>query len=84
MKQPYEKVMQIELLTLGLAIILGFVALLQSSIYFMLLSFYLLAVSLVCDAYSHQYTTQRQWQGGKQVVRAVVLFFLATAVFFQL
>lgn len=83
-KQTYEKIMQLELLSLGLSIILGFIALFQASIYFIFISFYLLAISLACDAYSHQYTTHRQLQGKKQLARAVVLILLATSLLFQL
>jgi hypothetical protein len=84
MRQTYEKVMQLELISLGLSIILGFIALLQGSVLVILISFYFLAVSLLCDAYSHQYTTHRQLQGGKQIARACILVILSTALIFHL
>jgi len=76
--------MQLELIMLGLSILLGFVAFLQSSIYLFLFAFYLLAISLACDAYGHQYTTRRELQGGKQLVRAVLLFILTTGLIFYM
>lgn len=82
MKQTYEKVIQIELLTLGLSVVLGFIALFQSSILLVIFSFYLLSISLICDAYSHQYTSARMLQGKKQLIRAVVILLLASALYF--
>ncbi|MCF3942780.1 hypothetical protein [Oceanobacillus alkalisoli] len=81
MKQTYEKVIQLELLTLGLSVVLGFIALFQSSIFLVIFSFYLLGISLICDAYSHQYTSSRMLQGKKQLIRAAVILLLASALF---
>lgn len=84
MRQTFEKVMILEILSLVLSILLGFVALFQTSVILLISSFYMLAISLACDAYSHEYTTYRQFQGRKQLVRAVVVFFLATTLIFLL
>lgn len=84
MKHPYEKIMRIELFSLGLSIFIGLIALIQSSILFILVSFYLAAISLACDAFNHNYTSHRRMQGLKQAIRAALLFLLATALIFLL
>lgn len=82
-RQTYEKIMQLEFVALGFSVLFALVALFQSSIIFLVFSFYSLAVSLACDAYSHRFTSYRQFQGKKQLARAVIIFLLGTALFFR-
>ena len=83
-RQTYEKVLLLEIFSLGLSILLSVIALFQGSAYLLIISCYLLVISLACDAYSHEFTSYRQFQGKKQLARAIILFFIATALIFQL
>lgn len=84
LRHPYEKIMQLELLTLGASVLIGLIALIQASVFFIILSFYFIVLSLACDVFSHNYTSHRQQQGLKQAVRAGMLFFLTTVLIFLL
>lgn len=84
MRHPYEKILRLELFTLGLSILTGFIALFQASVFLIVISFYLLAISLACDAFIHLYfhMYQREMQGMKQIIRGAVLFLLSTVLIF--
>ena len=84
MRHPYDKIMRLELLALGLSIVTGVIALIQASILFIILCFYFCVLSLACDAFSHLYTSHRQLQSLKQAIRAAILFIVSTALIFFL
>ena len=84
MRHPYEKIMRLELIAIGLSILTGIIALFQASVLFILLAIYLIIISLACDAFTHNFTTYRQLQSLKQAIRAGILFLLATALIFLL
>ncbi|MCM3741693.1 hypothetical protein M3210_15675 [Oceanobacillus luteolus] len=84
MRHTYERILQLELITLGLSIVLGFISLFNGSLFFLFFSLYMLALSLACDAYSHQFTTYRNMQGIKQLVRAALIVILTTIFIFHL
>ncbi|GEM_PF-6676857 len=85
MRHSYEKIIQLELIALGLSILIGIIALIQASVLFITLAIYLIIVSLACDAFIHNFTAlaaNRQLQSLKQAIRAGILFLLATALIF--
>ncbi|MFD2044376.1 hypothetical protein ACFSTA_09545 [Ornithinibacillus salinisoli] len=77
MRHPYEKFIIGELASIGLAIILGLIAIIQGLLILIILSFYLIAVSLLCDGLIALHTFN-QVHASKQFVRALVIFLLAT------
>ncbi|MUK89602.1 hypothetical protein GMD78_14635 [Ornithinibacillus sp. L9] len=77
MRHPYEKFIIAELATIGLAIILAIIAFIQGLLILIVLSLYLIAVSLVCDGLI-ALNTFKQTHATKQFVRAVAVFLLAT------
>lgn len=82
MRHTYEKIIQLEMLTLGLSLLIGLIALIQASFLFIILGFYFSTISLICDVLSHRYTSYQKIQGMKQAIRAGVLFFLTTVLIF--
>ena len=84
MRHPYDKIMRLEMIALGLSIVTGILALIQASLLFIILCFYFSVLSLACDAFSHLYTSHRQVQGLKQAIRAAILFIVSTALIFIL
>lgn len=84
MRHPYEKIIRIELIALGISILTVIIALIQASVLFIILAIYFIIVSLACDAFAHSFTTNRQLQSLKQAIRAGILFLLATALIFFL
>lgn len=84
LRHPHEKIIRIELIAIGLSFFIGLIALIQASIFFLIIAFYFIVISLVCDAFSHSYTSNRQLQSIKQAIRASILFILATGLIFLL
>ena len=84
MRHPYDKIIRLELIALGLSIVTGLIALIQASILFIILCFYFSVLSLACDAFSHLYTSNRRVQSIKQAIRAVILLIASTALIFFL
>ncbi|QKY70524.1 hypothetical protein [Lentibacillus sp. CBA3610] len=83
MRNPYEKYIRMELLTLALAVVIGLIAILQGYVVIILLSMYLLAFSIFCEGFL-QLNTNRGMDGIKQFVKAGMLMLLATILFFSL
>lgn len=77
MKHPYEKFIRIELLTIGLAGLIGIVALVKGYLISVLICLYLITLSLLAEAMIALSTHQRV-QGIKQLVRAAIIFILTS------
>lgn len=82
MRHPYEKFIRIELATIALAILIGFIVLIKGYILLAFASLYLLVISLLSEAMIAWFTHQKV-QSGKQIIRAVILFALTTYFIFQ-
>ncbi|MEC5424421.1 hypothetical protein QGM71_13050 [Virgibacillus sp. C22-A2] len=83
MRHPYEKFIRIELLSLASAILIGIIALAQGYTLLIFLCLYLLALSLACNALIELHRHEAD-QAGKQILRAIMLFILASFMLFQL
>ncbi|GAB3048151.1 hypothetical protein [Virgibacillus ainsalahensis] len=83
MRHPYEKFMRIELIAIACVVLFGVIALIQGFLIFILLCFYLLALSIFCDAMILLYLHNPP-QAGKQFLRAVMVFIFTTYLFFHL
>ncbi|WP_100009830.1 hypothetical protein [Lentibacillus sediminis] len=83
MRHPYEKIIRIELLAVACVILIGVFALFQGILLLVFLSFYLLALSLVCDALVDWYGGDTL-KAGKQVLRAVMILLFTTFLLFHL
>lgn len=83
MRHPYEKFIRIELICLAFVVLVGVFALIQGSSLVILMCFFVLSLSLLCDAlillYSHQTA-----QAGKQIIRAIMIIMFTTVLLFQL
>jgi len=77
MHHQREKYMLVSFISLGLAIIIGIIAILKSHYFFILFSFSLLAISLISDALFLN-SSFRQMEGLKQFIRGAMLFILIT------
>ncbi|WP_156290189.1 hypothetical protein [Oceanobacillus salinisoli] len=83
MRSPTEKITLIEILSIAIAGFFGLLAMVQGYLTLMLLTFYLVCVSLICDALIY-------WQKGhtahtgKQVLRAAVIFIFTTYILIRL
>ncbi len=67
--------------SLGLALIIGLFAMIKSFLLLIIISFYLIAVSLICEALLLNISF-RQLEGIKQLARALVLIILITYLLF--
>ncbi|MFC4024922.1 hypothetical protein ACFOUV_14095 [Oceanobacillus longus] len=83
MRHPYRKLVQMELISLLFACIIGFSALVAGYIIIVFLSIYLVVLSLFCDAMILMYT-RHSVEGGKQAVRGAMLLVFTTYFIFQL
>lgn len=83
MRHPYERFIKIELISLILAIIIGLLAIIKANLMWLSLSLYLTAISLFCDGIVAQ-STRLKVRRIKQLIRFVLLFFLATLLIFKL
>ncbi|MBU5465223.1 hypothetical protein KQI49_00085 [Virgibacillus sp. MSJ-26] len=83
MRHPYERFIKIELISLILAIIIGLLAIIKANLIWLSLSLYLTAISLFCDSIVAQ-STHLKVRRIKQLIRFVLLFFLATLLIFKL
>ena len=82
MRHRYEKIVRVELITLGISPIVGLIALIQASFLLIILAILFISISLVCDALTHRYTSHQKVQEPKQIFRASVLLFLIIGLIF--
>jgi len=83
MRHPYKRFIKIELFSLILAIMTGLSAIIWTRVIWVILSMYLIAISLLCDGIVAQSTHQHTW-AIKQFIRAFLLFILTTLLLFKL
>jgi hypothetical protein len=83
MRHPYRKLIQMELISLLFALLIGFSALITGYILIIFLSIYLVVLSLFCDAMLLLHT-RHPAEAGKQAIRCVMLFLFTTYFIFQL
>lgn len=83
MRHPYEKFIRLELVTLVLVVVIGFISVFQGYPIIMLFCLYLLSISIFCEALIHM-NTFRTTEGIKQFVKAFMLMLLTTILLFQL
>lgn len=82
MNHPYGKFIKIELLLIACTVLFGLVALFQGYLFLVLVSFYLIAGSLLCDALV-SLKSNHTAEAGKQITRALMLVLLVTFVVFH-
>ncbi|MFC4558125.1 hypothetical protein ACFO3D_07865 [Virgibacillus kekensis] len=83
MRHPYEKFIRLEIITLILAGVIGFIAVFQGFPIIMIFCLYLLAISIFSEALIYTNTFQTA-QGMKQFAKAFLLILFATILLFQL
>jgi len=83
MKHPYEKFMNIELVSILLSILVGVVAFIQGYLFLIFLALYLVVISLSCDALIKWYTHYKN-EAIMQFVRSGMLFLLTTYLLLSL
>ncbi|WP_164667535.1 hypothetical protein [Virgibacillus doumboii] len=83
MRHPYEKFIRLELLTLGLVVVTGLIAIFQGYLIIMFFSLYLLSISIFCEALI-ALNTPHSTEGVKQFAKAVMLLLITTVLLFQL
>jgi len=83
MHHQREKYYLGSLLSLGIAILVGSVAIFKSSYFFMIFCFYLLAISIISDALLLNMMFRKP-EGLMQLIRGVVLIILVTFLFLKL
>ena len=83
MRHPYRKFIQMELITLFLALIFGLAALVLGYLIILFLAFYIIVQSIICDAMI-LLQTRHTAEAGKQVLRGIILFLFTTYLLFHL
>ncbi|MBP2076268.1 hypothetical protein [Oceanobacillus polygoni] len=83
MRHPYRKFIQIELISLFLALLFGLAALVLGYFIILFLAFYFIVLSILCDAMI-LLQTRHSVEAGKQVMRGIILFLFTTYLLFQL
>lgn len=83
MKSPLEKFTLVEILSIGIAAVVGLFAMIQGYLILLFITFFFIAISLVCEAFIflHKKDTAH---AGKQLVRAVCIFIFITYMIFQI
>lgn len=80
---PYEKYVRLELVLIIAALLIGLIALLKGFILLLIVSFYLLTGSFFLEV-AYEWMRHRKEEAGKQLVRAILLFFFTTYLFIVL
>lgn len=83
MKHPYEKFIQIELLTIALALLILIVSTIKGYLLPIVFSLLLIAVSLISDSMI-LLLSQQKANAVKQSARAIIIFILATYLLFKI
>lgn len=78
-----EKYFQISIVSLALAFLIGFIAMIKASYLLILISLYCLAASLISEAFA-LYISFRHVDGWKQFIRGILLFVFTTYLLFKL
>lgn len=83
MKQPYEKVIQLEILSIVIGASLGIFAIIKGYYFLLFMCFYLIAISFLCEAIVEWYLLHRP-NAGKQFFRAMILVIFTTYLIIKL
>lgn len=83
MRHPYEKIIRIELFSIGFAVLFGIFAFIQGYTILMFVCFYLISISLVAEAMVAWLTYHKE-QAIKSIIRAILIFMMSTYLFWQL
>jgi type III secretory pathway component EscV len=81
MRHPYEKFVRIELVSIISAFVIGIIALIKGFPILIFICFFLVAISLCAEAIILWFTYQKV-DGGKQLIRAMIIFLLTTFLIF--
>ncbi|MEI3604263.1 hypothetical protein SPD48_01045 [Pseudogracilibacillus sp. SE30717A] len=81
MQHERDKYNLLSIGSLGLAILIGFIAMIKSTFLLIIVSFYMIAASLICEALLLNISF-RQIEGLKQLARAIVLIIFVTYLLF--
>lgn len=83
MNHPYEKYMRLEIILIITAFIIALFAILKGIILLLFISLYFIIFSFLCEALL-EWTSNRMTASGKQLIRAIIMFFVTTYLFFHL
>ncbi|WP_068673879.1 hypothetical protein [Oceanobacillus sp. Castelsardo] len=83
MRSPLEKFTLIEILSIGIAAVVGLFAMIQGYLILLFLTFYLIAISLICEAFIFLQRRDTA-HAGKQLVRAICILIFITYTIFQI
>lgn len=81
MRHPYEKFIRIELISIISAALIGIIAFIKGYMILIFLCFLLIVLSLLAEAITLWFTYQKI-QGGKQLIRALVILVLTIYLVF--
>ncbi|TMN22043.1 hypothetical protein FH966_03280 [Lentibacillus cibarius] len=83
MQSPYEKYLKMERLTLGLAVVVGIISIIQGNRFIILCSLYILGYSIFCEGVIYLNTNYKDL-GIKQFIKAGMVVLLSTILLFKL
>lgn len=82
MRYPLERLMLWEVISLGLAFPIGFIALIRGSLLFTIMTLFLTIISLVCHVLLLLYIN-RSPSALKQILRSVLIFIVIVTLIIQ-
>jgi len=82
MHHQREKYNLVSIISLALAILIGTISLIKASYFFIIFSFYLLAISIISDALLLNMSF-RKTEALKQLARGIMLFIFVTFLFLR-
>lgn len=82
MRYPFERLMLWEVISLGLAFPIGFIALIRGSLLFAITTLFLIIISLVCNVLLLLYTNRSPF-ALKQILRSVLIFMVIVTLIIQ-
>ncbi|SHG68330.1 hypothetical protein [Ornithinibacillus halophilus] len=77
MRQSFDKFILGEIVAIALAVVVGLFGLIQASTLLIILSIYLISISILCDAMVARFT-YNQTHALKQFARAITIFIVGT------
>lgn len=83
MRHPFEKLIRVEILSIIGAGMIGIFMVFQGFILLMIISLYLLALSMIAEAIIKWHMNDKK-QSAKQFSRSIILFILTTYLIFKL
>lgn len=83
MKHPYQKIIQIEISSAVLGASIGIFAMIKGYYFLLLICFYFIAISFLCEAIVEWYLHNKSY-AGKQLFRALILIVFITYLLLKL